>query len=404
MPVNSVPQGHKAPSIALLGIASGLSPFGMAIIVPAMHTIATRYEANFTTAQFVISAYLLGLAIAQPVAGYFCDRFGRRPVMLLGFTLFVVASVLCAFAGTLNQLIALRFLQAVGVSVGTVASRAIVRDTRDEQGGARAMSFIAATMGMAPVVAPILGGGLVSVGGQRAVFLLTAAIGVAVLLGMLYQLPETRTADTLRPHWRDWMRSYKELFRSVDFMGYTLMFGFVQGSFFSFLAVGASVFATHFNLEASSFGLLWGLLTIAYVFGATIGGWANARFGAWRVLSFGVAVTLLAGWLLPLLNLLTSTSLAGVLIPLGLMMCASGAVTPNAIAGAVYTHPKIAGTSSGLSSALAIAVGGLFTVASGLIYNGDFGRIAWLVALATTLTGAAWWLTASARRATGRAA
>jgi DHA1 family bicyclomycin/chloramphenicol resistance-like MFS transporter len=380
-------------------VASGLSPFGMAIIVPAMDTIAASYRADFSAAQFVVSAYLFGLTVAQPVVGYFCDRFGRRPVMLGGFTLFVAASVLCAFSTTLSQLVVLRFIQAVGVSVGTVGSRAIVRDTYDPQSGAQALSFIAAAMGIAPVIAPILGGLLVVYGGQRAVFLLTAAIGVVVLARLINHLPETRTADTLQPKWREWMGSYKALFRSRAFMGYTLTFGFVQGSFFSFLAVGASVFATHFGLQAQSFGLLWGVLTITYVFGATLGGWANARFGMWPVLTVGVVATLLAGWLLPLLNALTDTSLAGVLIPLGLMMCASGAVTPNAIAGAVYEHPKIAGTSSGLSSALAIGVGGLFTVVSGFIYDGDFGPIALLVALATTLTALAWWLTHDARRA-----
>ena len=98
----------KAPSLALLGIASGLSPFGMAIIVPAVHTLSTKFDAEFSAVQFVVSAYLFGLAAAQPVMGYFCDRIGRRPVMLAGFTVFVAASLLCAFAETLNQLIALR--------------------------------------------------------------------------------------------------------------------------------------------------------------------------------------------------------------------------------------------------------------------------------------------------------
>ncbi len=381
-------------------MASGLSPFGMAVIVPAVHTLSIKFDADYSAVQFVVSAYLFGLAVAQPVMGYFCDRFGRRPVMLGGFAVFVLASLLCAFADTLNQLILLRFFQAVGVSVGTVCSRAIVRDTRQQESGAQAMSYITAAMGIAPVLAPVLGGALIVFGGQRAIFLVTAAIGAVVLVGMLFSLRETRSDDTLRPRWRDWLRSYGELFSSTGFMGYTLMYGFVQGSFFSFLAVGATVFATQFGLQAESFGLLWGALTVTYVVGAIVGGRATNRFGSWRVLTAGIVATFFVGWLLPLVNILTDTSLAGILIPLGMLMCASGAVSPNAIAGAVYQHPRIAGTSSGLSSALAITVGGLFTVASGLIYNGDFGRIALLVAGATTLTAASWFMVNAARKQT----
>ncbi len=376
----------------LLGIACGLSPFGMAIIVPAMSNIADKFLADLSVVQFVVSAYLFGLATAQPVSGFLCDRFGRRPVMLCGFGLFVAASIACAFTTSLSNLILFRFFQAVGVSVGTVASRAIVRDTRNANQAAEAMSYIAAAMGIAPIVAPMVGGWLGVVAGHKGIFLLTAAIGVFVLAGMYAKLPETLNTNSKPLEWRDWLRNYKLLLRSGSFMGYTLIFGFVQGSFFSFLAVGASVFDSSFGIGAQAFGMIWGAMAIAYVSGAAVAGRVTRTIGTDRVLKYSVWMTLFIGWLLFAIIFTTEFSIAGVLAPMVLLMALAGSVTPAAMAGAVHQHPEIAGTSSGLSSALGITVGGLFTIISGVIYAGDFRTVALLIAVATTCVTASWLL------------
>jgi DHA1 family bicyclomycin/chloramphenicol resistance-like MFS transporter len=343
----------------------------------------------------VISAYLLGLAAAQPVSGYLCDRFGRRPVMLSGFTLFVAASIACAVTTSLNQLILLRFLQAVGVSVGTVASRAIVRDTRDVNQAAEAISYIVAAMGVAPIIAPMIGGWLSAVAGHQGIFLMTAVIGAFVLVGMHNKLPETLDTDREPPKWRDWLDNYKYLLRSGPFLGYTLIFGFIQGSFFAFRAVGASLFASSFDMQAKTFGLVWGAMAISYVGGATAAGRITRIIGTDRVLKYGIWMTLFAGWFLFAIIFTTGVSIAGVLVPMFLLMAVAGAVAPAAMAGAVNHSPAIAGTSSGLSSALGIGVGGLFTIISGVIYTGDFTTIALLMAVSTTLATASWLLVQS---------
>ncbi len=253
----------EPPSVLLLGIASSLSPFGVTIAVPILAGIATTFAASAGAAQFVISAYLLGLALAQPFNGFLCDRLGRRPVLLGGFGVFVAASVAAAYATQLELLIACRFLQAVGVSVGTVASRAVVRDTRDAAGAAEALAYIAAAMGFAPVVAPILGGWLGASWGYQTVFWITALMGVVTLAAIYLLLPETLHADSARPRWSQWMRNYRALFTSGPFIGYTLVFGFIQGCFFAFLAIGATLFEQRFGIGARQFGLWWGLMAIS---------------------------------------------------------------------------------------------------------------------------------------------
>ncbi len=383
---------REVPSVWLLGVASGLSPFGMAIVVPALGSVSERFSADFLSVQFLVSAYLLGLSIAQPACGFLCDRYGRRPIMLVGFLVFVAASLLCAVAPTLELLIAARFVQAAGVSVGTVASRAILRDTRSADKVAEGMSYIAATMGLAPVVAPIAGGVLDSATGYAWIFVFSAAMGLLVLVNMLMHLSETLPQGTPQPRWRDWLVSYGELLRSKKFVGSTLVFGFVQGTFFSFMAIGAAHFATAFGYSSSRFGTIWGLMALAYVLGAWIGARTTRAYGTRRVVSVSVLLAVAGGAVLALLNVLGESSPTTILLPLGFLMTLSGSITPGAMAGAIQAHPVIAGTASGLSSAIGLLVGGLFTILAGAVYTGAFGPIALLILGTCLATAASWWL------------
>ena len=172
---------RRRQSIALLALASGMSPFGMTMILPALPAISARFDADYALVQLVVSGYLLGVALAQPISGFLCDRFGRRPVIIAGFGIFVFASIGCALATSLPQLVAFRFLQAVGGSAGPVASRAIVRDTYSAEMGARALSWITVGLGVAPILGPMVGGWLLPVAGLRAVFLLSASVGAILL-------------------------------------------------------------------------------------------------------------------------------------------------------------------------------------------------------------------------------
>lgn len=364
----------------------------MAIVVPAMGSISSRFGVDFASAQFVISAYLFGLAAAQPITGFFCDRFGRRRVMLAGFSLFTVASIFCALAATLPMLVAARFVQAVGVSVGTVASRAILRDTRSGERMTEAMSYIAAAMGIAPIVAPILGGTFDSYAGYQSIFYVSALMGGVVLISMYRRLSETLAVRHAQRRARDWVRSYRVLLTSRQFVGYTLVFGFVQGTFFSFLAVGASYFETAYSIDSKTFGFIWGSMAVAYVIGAAVSARMTPRIGAQPVMRIAIWLTVMTGAALFLLSGVESPTPFHVLMPVGFLMMFAGVVTPGALAGAVRFHPATAGTASGLSSAIGLVIGGGFTIVSGYLYSGEFSPIATLMFAACCLTAAGWWL------------
>jgi DHA1 family bicyclomycin/chloramphenicol resistance-like MFS transporter len=358
----------------------------MIVVIPTLATVATRYGVTPGYAQFLIAAYLFGLGTGQPVSGALADRYGRRPVILAGFALFTAASVACALVASFKALIAARFLQALGVSVGTVGSRAIVRDTHDSLGAAHALAWIGAAMGVAPVIGPVVGGALGAWAGPRAVFAATALLGLLVTVALGLGLQETRrtAGGAVRP--APWRLNYGQLLTSREFMGYTLMYAFTQGCFFAFLAVAAIVFQDHLGLDQQQFGIVWGLMGLVYVAAAAAGSRVIARFGTGGALRWANLFAAGAGWTLAAATVLWGVTMAGLLLPLMTLMGAAGVQTTLAIAGAVNYRPDISGTAAGLSSSIALVVGGAFSILAGYVYSRSFLPIAIIIAASATLT------------------
>jgi DHA1 family bicyclomycin/chloramphenicol resistance-like MFS transporter len=359
------------PSLLLLSLASGLSAFGMALVVPVLALFARELGTTETMAALLVSSYLLGLTLAQPIHGALCDRFGRRPVLLGGFLLFTLASLACAFAPTIWVLLMCRFLQAVGVSVGTVAARAVVRDTRTGSEGAAAIAWISAFMGVAPVIAPMIGGGLGARFGWQSIFLLSAVMGLLVLLWMLWRLPETRPHSTLHFGLGQTLRNYAQLLTHRVFIGYTLIFGLSNGAFFAFLATGAAIFERDLGLGAERFGLIWGALSVAYIGGAALGGVLIKRAGLGRTLRLGILAAVLAAVAMPGVIAAQGVTLVTLLWPLAILMACNGILGPQGLAGAVGDQPSMAGTAAGLSSSLGLLLGAVFASLAGLLYRGE---------------------------------
>jgi len=375
----------RRPSIALLSAVSALSSFAMAVCVPALPSIAKAFGAPYARAQLVVSVYLFGLGIAQPIQGPLSDRFGRRRVLLASFGVFVVASLLCAIAPSIGTLLACRFVQALGVSAGTVAGRAMVRDLYGMEDAARVLSYITTAMSLAPAIAPPIGGLLMQPLGWRAPFALAAALGALV-----WALVRTRLAETRRHPLvdvRGLRHDVASLLRSSRFLGYSLIFGCSNGAFFAFLAIAPSVSERELRVSPTGFGLFWTGLSLAYMTGAWAGTRLVPRLGTGRALRFAVGGVLAAGATYPLLVRALPFGAVVMLAPMALILLGAGVANPIALAGAVSENPRIAGTASGLSSAIAMASSGLFSV--GLVPGGTPMAMAASVALAALGVGVA---------------
>ena len=390
----------KKPSNFLLGVASGISPFGMAIVIPTLESFAQLYQAPYSTVQFIISAYLLGLASSMPLVGFLSDKIGRRPVLLSGLVLFVIASIFCSTTDSLNSLIFWRVIQGIGASVGSVMSRAMIRDVSNASETARSLSRVTAIMGISPMIAPVIGGiGYQIFGNPNGIFIITAAIGILVLTAILLMLPETRNAALLESTSKEpWSDKYRYLLGSKVFVGSSLIYAFTTGAFFAILAVASTVFYNDLGIDSAGFGFIWSGLTILYTVSAFTAGTLSSKYGLMKVLLVGVLLNVIAGLLFYSLVKVFDVTLISVIVPLVIMFFAHGYIVPMSLAQAVSARPEIAGSSSGLSSALGLVIGGMFSILSGLVFDGRLLPIALIVSASTILCGLSYFLVLSGNR------
>ena len=390
----------KKPSNLLLGVASGISPFGMAIAIPTIESFAQLYQAPYSTVQFIISAYLLGLASSMPLVGFLSDKIGRRPVLLSGLVLFVIASIFCSTTDSLNSLIFWRVIQGIGASVGSVMARAMIRDVSNASETARSLSRVTAIMGISPMIAPVIGGiGYQIFGNPNGIFIITAAIGILVLTAILLLLPETRNAALVESASKEpWSDKYKYLLGSKVFVGSSLIYAFTTGAFFAILTVASTVFYNDLGIDSAGFGFIWSCLTILYTVSAFMAGTLSSKYGLMKVLLVGVLLNIIAGLLFYSLVKVFDVTLISVIVPLVVMFFAHGYIVPMSLAQAVSARPEIAGSSSGLSSALGLVIGGMFSVLSGLVFDGRLLPIALIVSASTILCGLSYCLVLSGKR------
>ena len=390
----------KKPSNLLLGVASGISPFGMAIAIPTIESFAQLYQAPYSTVQFIISAYLLGLASSMPLVGFLSDKIGRRPVLISGLILFVIASIFCSTTDSLNSLIFWRVIQGIGASVGSVMARAMIRDVSNASETARSLSRVTAIMGISPMIAPVIGGiGYQIFGNPNGIFIITAAIGILVLTAILLLLPETRNAALVESASKEpWSDKYKYLLGSKVFVGSSLIYAFTTGAFFAILTVASTVFYNDLGIDSAGFGFIWSCLTILYTVSAFMAGTSSSKYGLMKVLLVGVLLNIIAGLLFYSLVKVFDVTLISVIVPLVVMFFAHGYIVPMSLAQAVSARPEIAGSSSGLSSALGLVIGGMFSVLSGLVFDGRLLPIALIVSASTILCGLSYFMVLSGKR------
>ena len=363
----------------MMGLAAGLSAFGMASIFPALPAIAKATGSSFAETQFVVSAYLLGLGLCQPFQGQLSDRFGRKPVMLIGFALFLTASLIASQVHSLPVLIVCRFLQAAGASVATVLTRAIVRDTHNPADAAVAIAFISAVMGAAPIIAPIAGGLVVSSFDWHNIFLLHALIAALLIFWLLGSLRETRPQQAGPGSLRQMARDSITLLGDRQFLGYTLAYGFVSAASFIFIPVGAEIFLRRYGMAPVSFGAVWSTLAISYMVGSVWAGRTARRKGAAMAIRTGVFWIVAASGFFFAVAASRDSPLWLFCLALIAVMGPNGIVSPLALAGAVSDRPHLAGLAAGLSSALAMLISMLAAMASGVSFDGSALSIAWLL-------------------------
>jgi DHA1 family bicyclomycin/chloramphenicol resistance-like MFS transporter len=356
------------PHILTLTMMAGLASLSMNIFLPSLPGMATWFAVPYATMQLSVALYLALSAVLQVLIGPLSDRFGRRRVMLVALSLFLLATVGTLLAPTAGVFLVCRMAQAV-VAAGAVMSRAVVRDMVEDARAASMLGYVTMGMSLVPMIGPALGGVLDQAYGWHANFACLLVLGLIV--GGLVYFDQGETAETRDVSLAAQFGLYPVLLRSKVFWGYCLSATFASGCYYAFLGGAPYVGKAVFGLTSSQTGLFFVLLAVGYTGGNFIAGRYSARFGLARMVIAGTGLTTLG---LAVLAAATLALVSGVWIFFGLLTAVgigNGLCMPNANAGMLSVRPEIAGTAAGLGSAIAIGGGaGLAALAGAVLQPG----------------------------------
>ncbi len=353
--------------LILLGALSGLTPLSVDMYLPAIPTIAQDLQVSIETVQLTVSTFLAGFALGQLFYGPLADSLGRKPVMLFGLGVFVLASIGCVLANSLPLLLACRLLQALGGAAGSVVVNALLRDLFRDDEFVRAMTLVILTMTLAPLVAPLLGGALLHIG-WRAIFVLLVVLGSLVWGVVAWRLPET-----LRPELRQPLRpasvlaNYGHVLRHRRAMGSLLASTFASAGLFAFISGSPYVYITYFGVSAQHYGLLFGMNVLLLMLMNWINGRVVKRIGLLRMLRCGLGLGTVAGLVLLCTALTGWGGLWGVVAPVVCYIGLMGLIGANSTSHALGFFPANAGTASALAGTLRFGGGALAGVLVNLL-------------------------------------
>lgn len=357
------------PHVTTLVIIVGLGAMSLNVFLPSLPGMAAYFDADYRVVQLTVSLYLFATAVLQIFIGPISDRYGRRLVLLWTTSLFVLATVGCMLAPTIEVFLFFRMCQAV-VAAGFVISRATVRDMVGPEQSASMIGYVTMGMSLVPMIAPILGGALEAAFGWRASFLLLLGSGVIILLIVWADMGET--AHSRAASFREQFKQYPELLTARRFWGYCACAGFNAGAFFAFLGGAPFVGTEVFGLSPAVLGFYFGAPAIGYGLGNFFAGRYSVRLGLNRMIMIGCVLCTIGLIFPPLLYASGMTHPVGFFAFVTFVGLGNGIALPNANAGMLSVRPRLAGTASGLGAAITIGGGSALSVlASSLLVPGS---------------------------------
>jgi DHA1 family bicyclomycin/chloramphenicol resistance-like MFS transporter len=352
--------------VVVLGMLSTFGPLSLDLYLPALPSLAAELEASTSAAQLTLTSCLIGLAVGQLVAGPLSDRYGRRPPLIVGLIAYALASLACAFAWTVSVLILFRLVQGLAGAAGLVIARAVARDLYAGRRLAIFFSRLVLISGLAPVIAPVLGGQLNRVMSWRGIFGVLAGFGLALLLAGLLGVRETLPSERrVRGGLGSTFRGFGLLLRDRFFVGVALASGLAAASMFAYIAGATFVLQRIYGLSPQGFSLAFGVNSLGIMAAAQISARLIKRWSPMRMLAVGLIVNL-AGALGLVTTVLLGLGLVFLLASLFVMVSAIGLILPNGTALAMSGHADQAGTASALLGLLQYVIGGLVAPLVGL--------------------------------------
>ncbi|MEM6940469.1 MAG: multidrug effflux MFS transporter [Pseudomonadota bacterium] len=372
---------NTPPHVATLILLSGISAMVMNIFLPSLPRMAEDFNTSYAVMQLSVPLYLFCSALMQLFIGPLSDNLGRRPVMLGGLVLFMLATLGCIFAPNATIFLAFRVGQAV-IATGLVLSRAVLRDLYTQDQAASKIGYVTMGMALVPMLAPAVGGAVEELAGWRYTFWLILLIAGAVLALVYRDMGET-AKPTDNSVWAQF-KEYPELLRSPRFWGYALAAAFCSGAFFAYLGGAPFVGSTVFGLDPFWLGIYFGSPAVGYFAGNWMTGLYATRFGVNAMVFWGCMANATGGAVSLLIFISgygTAETFFGMMTLVGI---GNGLCIPNATAGMLSVRPHLAGTASGLGGAIMIGGGAALAGIAGMTLSPETGAYPVLIIMLVT--------------------
>ena len=362
---------QQALIIFVLGSLSTVSPFAIDMYLAGFPEIARDLSTTIDKVQLSLTSYFIGIAVGQLVYGPLLDRFGRKPPLFAGLLIYIISSVACAYLDSVESLIAMRFLQALGGCVGMVAAQAFVRDIFPASKTAQAFSWMTLVVAVSPLIAPTLGGYMVSAWGWHSVFLALAGVTALILLMSYSILPNGKSSDntiSLKPG--AVLNNFATVLKQPQFFLYCIGGGMAAAAPFAYIAGSPDVFMNLYGASEETYGLIFGIIGGVLIATVQLNHILLKRYTSEQIVKFGLLAQLTVGVLLILGSILNLFNLIGLVTAIALFIAPHGICNTNASALSLIPFKKHAGSAASLAGSFRMAMGGLSSALVSVFYNG----------------------------------
>jgi DHA1 family bicyclomycin/chloramphenicol resistance-like MFS transporter len=362
----------------LLGSLTAFDPLSIDMYLPAFPNIGKDLGVISSQVELSLSSFFIGLAMGQLIYGPISDRYGRKKPLLVGMSIYIVSSFACAYSNNIHMLIVFRVVQALGGCSGMVVCRSIVRDVFEKQRAAQIFSTLMLVTGVAPVLAPLVGGYILKFLGWRAIFKVLGTLSLISWTCSLLFLPETHPASRERPSILSSVRAAGNILRDKEFLGYAMTGAAVISGMFAYIAGSPFVFIVLFGVRPERYGWIFGMNAAGITTASQINRALLKKFPLESILRVVTCCTCVFAMGLFAASRL-SHWIGAILIPLFLFIATIGFTVPNTTAGALANQGRRAGTSSSLVGSMQWSAAFLVSFLVSVLHNGTSGPMAGLI-------------------------
>lgn len=349
--------------ILILGLLSAFGPLSIDMYLPSLPSIAKDFQVPLSSVQMSLASFFVGIALGQIFYGPVTDRFGRKKPLYFGLILYGLASLLCATTDSVNGLIFFRFLQALGSCAGMVISRAVVRDLFPPHECAKIFSLLMLIMGVAPILAPVIGGTIASTLGWRYIFWILTTVSVVILLAIFFFLQETHRPEGDHHQLNKTFHNYAQILKDRNFTGYAFSMSFIYAGLFAYITGSPFVFIEHYGLTPHHYAWVFGINAFGIIFFSQVNGRLLRRYSPAFLIKRTLPLSALATFFVFLVGY-TNGPFWAMFLSLFTFIFSLGLIAPNAAASALSAQGKFAGSASALMGTIQFTVS---AVSSGLV-------------------------------------